>query len=53
MQVFVQFADDTEEVVIASFSCAQDPADYPHQGVVDAGDPRYVAFESTLPKTAF
>lgn len=53
MKVFVQFQDSSEEVVIASFSCTQDPEAWPHQGVIDQDDPRYVAFAKALPKPLF
>jgi hypothetical protein len=53
MEKFIQFEDDTETVVIASFSCPQDPDVFPNQGAVESDDPRYLAFEATLPKTPF
>lgn len=50
MQVFVQFEDASEEVIIATFSSSQDPSAYEHLGVVEDSDPRYLAFLATLPK---
>jgi hypothetical protein len=50
---FVQFQDATNQVVIASFSCEQDPAIYPHQGEVEEDDPRYLAFIAAFPKDPF
>lgn len=53
MQVFVQFKDATEAVVIAAFGCPQDPAVYPNAGEIADDDPRYVAFVATLPQPTF
>jgi hypothetical protein len=50
---FVQFQDATKQVVVASFSCPQDQAVYPHQGEVEDDDPRYQAFVAALPKEPF
>lgn len=48
----VQFKDTSNEVVIASFGCEQDPDVYPNLGVIQEDDPRYVAFLETMPKPA-
>lgn len=48
---YVQFEIDPEHVddpltnkVVASFGEAQEPTDWPRQGVVEDDDPRYLAF---------
>lgn len=45
----VQFKDARREVIVASFSCEQDPDVFPNQGTVNNDDPRYLAFADTLP----
>lgn len=50
--VNVQFADETEKVVVAYLSCPQDNAVYPNQGSVDLTDSRYAAFYESLPQVA-
>ncbi|WP_164707925.1 DUF4376 domain-containing protein [Paraburkholderia phosphatilytica] len=44
--IFVQFADATETVVVATFGCSQDANEYPNQGEIDATDLRYLAFSN-------
>lgn len=53
MLIYVQFKDEHREVIVASFSCAQDPQVFPNQGTVNSDDPRYIAFVATLPGQAF
>lgn len=50
--LFVQFADDTEEVIVSYFPAQQDPKVYPHQGTVDTSDPRWRVFWEALPDSA-
>lgn len=40
----VQFSNEAQTEIIASFSCPQDETAYPNQGVVEDDDPRYSAF---------
>ena len=51
MAIFVQFADGTQQTVIASFSCPQDVAAWPNQGTLEDTDARYTAFVASLPKS--
>lgn len=44
MMVFVQFKDPSKEVVVAIFSCAQDPEVWPIVEEVSDNDPRYLEF---------
>jgi hypothetical protein len=45
MEVFVQLADATEGApVISVFGCSQDPDVYSNQAVLQATDPRYIAY---------
>jgi hypothetical protein len=55
MLINVQFADAQQAMVVASFSCAQDPGVFPHQGTLDPGDPRYLAFtgKAAAPQVPF
>lgn len=46
----VQFADDTEEVIIAYFGSPQDPNFYANLGEVDSSDPRWHAYVDSLPE---
>lgn len=48
-EIFVQFADETETVIVSVFINAQDPALYPNQGVVTSSDARYKAYFDALP----
>lgn len=47
-KVYVQFADELEESIIAVFSCPQDETTYPNQGEIEVGDERYVEFLSPV-----
>ncbi|WP_155644286.1 hypothetical protein [Burkholderia territorii] len=47
--MFVQFSDQTEDAIVAIFSCKQDAAAYPNQGEVDISDPRYAAYYDSIP----
>lgn len=47
--IYVQFADSSEDLVVAIFGCVQDESDYPHQGQVDEDDPRYLAYQAACP----
>lgn len=42
--IHVQFSDDQQITIIASFSCPQDENTYQNLGEVDELDPRYIAF---------
>lgn len=44
MKINIQFADSTEQTIVAYFSCPQDPDAWPNQGTVEDNDPRYIAF---------
>ncbi|MDZ3825614.1 phage tail assembly chaperone [Pseudomonas monsensis] len=44
MAVFVRFADASETRVTDEFGGLQDIEHYPHQGVIDEDDPRYLDF---------
>lgn len=47
--IHVQFADETETVVMTVFGCVQGP-EIPNQGEIEEDDPRYLSFlESRLP----
>ena len=47
--VIVEFTDQTETAIKASFSAPQDPIDHPFMGEVEENDPRYVAFLELFP----
>lgn len=47
--VFVQFYDESETSVMASFACPQDPETCPNQGEIAADDPRYLVFMNPPP----
>lgn len=49
--IYVQFSDSQQTAVIASFSCSQDDAAYPNQGIVEDSDPRYLAYINPQPTT--
>lgn len=49
--VNVQFADDTQKVVIAAFGSEQDADAFPNQGVVKDTDKRYTAFLAKVDTT--
>jgi hypothetical protein len=40
----VQFADESEQIVVSVFAEPQNPDDHPHQGEVSDDDPRYLEF---------
>ncbi|MNJ21402.1 Caudovirales tail fiber assembly protein [compost metagenome] len=42
--MFVQFEDPSERNILRVFSVPQDLSIWPHQGVVQDDDPRYLAF---------
>lgn len=48
--LYVQFADETEEVIISYFGGPQPVEDWPNQGTVDTSDPRWKTYYSTLPQ---
>lgn len=48
MLLNVQFSDVSETEIVSIFSCAQDPAIYPNQGVVGTDDARYAIFFNAL-----
>ena len=49
MTQYVQFADETEMVVVSVFCGPQDPAEHNFLGEVADDDPRYLAFVSPPP----
>jgi hypothetical protein len=51
MDVNVQFADSSNEVVVMYFASPQDPAYWSNLGVVSTSDPRWKAFyEASYPQ---
>ncbi|MDR3432052.1 MAG: hypothetical protein P4L95_09160 [Rouxiella aceris] len=46
--IYVQFADDSEESIVAIFSCPQDASQYQNQGKLDITDKRYHSFYQLL-----
>lgn len=48
--VYVQFSDESEQVVVASFSSPQDESTWPNQGVIDASDERWHEYYFSLPE---
>jgi hypothetical protein len=48
-EIFVQFADATEKVIVAAFGCAQDETAWPNQGIVANSDSRWAAYYATIP----
>ncbi len=42
--MYVQYADAKKTRIIAIFAGPQDPASFPHQGIAEKGDPRYLSF---------
>lgn len=46
----VQFADDSEQLVIAYFSSPQDPEIWPNQGQIDTSDARWESYYDSLPE---
>jgi hypothetical protein len=50
MNLYVQFSDDTMQVITSLFSGPQDPAEYPNQDVIASTDPRYVAYYYSMPE---
>jgi hypothetical protein len=47
--VYVQFSDTSETVIMSVFSCPQDPAVWPNQGVIPSNDSRYESYFGTIP----
>ncbi|MFA3777891.1 hypothetical protein [Yersinia sp. 1652 StPb PI] len=47
--LYVQFSNETETVIISWFCCQQSPEYYSFLGEVYANDPRYIAFYDSLP----
>lgn len=47
----VQFADSTEQAVVAYFACPQDATAYPNQGQVPSSDARYETFFNAQPES--
>ncbi|MDN0096583.1 hypothetical protein [Yersinia rohdei] len=45
----VQFADDTEAVIVSYFCCPQDPIYYSFLGEVEVDDPRWHVFYEKMP----
>jgi hypothetical protein len=50
--MFVQFADATGAVIIATFAEPQNAAAFPNQGIVEATDARWATYYATLPAFA-
>lgn len=49
MDKFVQFKDSAMKEIVAIFSCAQDPEQFPNQGSVPENDQRYIDFMALHP----
>lgn len=47
--LYVQFADESEEVIISYFGSPNDPDVWPNQGTVDTSDPRWAVYWNGLP----
>ena len=47
--IFVQWSDPNGDSILSVFSCAQNESEYPHQGEITSGDPRYVTYYNSLP----
>ena len=47
--LYVQFADDTEEVIISYFGSPNDPEVWPNQGTVEQSDPRWKTYWDAQP----
>lgn len=52
MKINVAFSDESETTVIASFGCAQDIEVWPHQGLVDETDSRWISYAAQFPSGA-
>jgi len=46
----VQFADDSQQVILGVFIDPQNADEYPNQGEVDDRDPRYLVFINPSPE---
>lgn len=46
MKHIVSFEDDSEEKIVASFGCPQDPKAWPYLGEVESDDPRWIEYAS-------
>jgi len=47
--LYVQFTDDTEEMIISYFGSPNDPAVWPNQGTVEQSDPRWSVYFNEQP----
>jgi hypothetical protein len=47
--IYVQFSDSTQASIAATFSCAQDPVEWPNQGQIATTDQRWHTYYSTIP----
>ncbi len=43
-QIFVQFTNSSDEVILSCFGSPQEGDSWPNQGTVDNSDPRWVVF---------
>ncbi|MCT9017166.1 hypothetical protein N6G05_26805 [Cupriavidus gilardii] len=46
--IYVQFADETEEVIVSYFGIPQDPDYWKNQGTVESSDPRWKAYYESM-----
>ncbi len=53
MEIYVSFSDATEDKIVASFSCPQDPDVWPNQGTVDSADERWTSYAALFPSGTF
>jgi hypothetical protein len=47
--IYVQFADETEEVIISYFAAPQNPVMFPNQAAIYTNDPRWKVYYDKLP----
>jgi hypothetical protein len=48
MNIYVQFADSTDKVVVSYFGSPQDPVAWPNQGQIDTSDARWKTYYEAL-----
>lgn len=53
MEIFVAFTDAAGQTIGASFSCAQDPDVWPHQGVIEDTDARWTCYAAQFSPGTF
>lgn len=48
-QIDVQFADDSDTVIVSYFGAPQDPSNFPNLGTVDVSDERWKTYFAVQP----